>query len=686
MTAPDVSVVIPVFNAKDYVGDAIRSVLEQTLSPERVELVVVDDGSTDGSDAVLAELSRTDSRITVLTQENSGTPGGGRNPGIAVARGTFVFFLDADDLLPPEALERMVDVAVDEESDVVLGKLGSSDGRRVPMGMFKRTVLDADLLRDRVFNTLGPTKLIRRALIERLGLRFPEDQKVGEDQPFMAAAYLNARKISILADRDYYITRHREDRGNITLTRQSAASHALTAIRLAAVIEEHTEPGALRDGLLGRPLGWSLPRALDRRWLKLPADEQVELARWIRTELSDLYTDGARAQLRADIRTKLDLLMSENLEGLSAYIEFRAQNPRIRTRWQAGRFRQQLPDSLQGLVPEGQREASPPSVTGRLEDVAVQGAAVTAAVSLTLAEFDGAPDAVLLRARKRGTDEVRDLETLDEDRAVAPGACFVRGRAEGLARGVWDVYAVLRVGSWEKEVRIGADRAGTIEPEGVSNMDGTMGEQSPTSQGPLLAYFTKGRGNLSIDSGATLHKDIALARAEGLALDENGRAVLLVRTTREPSAEDEYFGHLLGVAPSGGRHLLPAVRLGDRLVGLRLPLSPGTVGATLTVSSVLGGVPAPVPITGTSFWSARAAGFGLRQIEGGGVEVLRAPDAREEPGAARSSGGGRGRLRALASDSVQRVAASSLGGTVRDLPVLGPAARSVARRIRRTPR
>ncbi len=134
MTIPDVSVIIPpCFNAVDYVGESIRSVLDQSIAEDRAELIVVDDGSTDGSGEVISRLASQEPRMTVITQANSGTAGGARNPGIDAARGEFVFFLDADDLLTPEALERMVDVALAEESDVVLGRLAGMDGRKVPL-------------------------------------------------------------------------------------------------------------------------------------------------------------------------------------------------------------------------------------------------------------------------------------------------------------------------------------------------------------------------------------------------------------------------------------------------------------------------------------------------------------------------------------------------------------------------
>ncbi|QNN82170.1 glycosyltransferase family 2 protein [Brachybacterium sp. Z12] len=81
-----VSVIIPVYNSEHYVRDAIRSVQEQSLDPDLLEILVVDDGSTDGSGALLHEIAASDPRVTVISQENSGTPGGGRNPAIGRAR------------------------------------------------------------------------------------------------------------------------------------------------------------------------------------------------------------------------------------------------------------------------------------------------------------------------------------------------------------------------------------------------------------------------------------------------------------------------------------------------------------------------------------------------------------------------------------------------------------------------
>ncbi|MGW3630614.1 glycosyltransferase family 2 protein, partial [Streptomyces sp. NPDC005122] len=95
-----------------YVTRTISSVAEQTIGTERLEVIVVDDGSTDGTAAELDRLAGVHpGLLRVVRQENSGGPAAPRNAGLDLARGEFVFFLDADDHLGPEALERMVAMA-----------------------------------------------------------------------------------------------------------------------------------------------------------------------------------------------------------------------------------------------------------------------------------------------------------------------------------------------------------------------------------------------------------------------------------------------------------------------------------------------------------------------------------------------------------------------------------------------
>lgn len=613
---PKVSVIIPAFNAVEYVRDAVQSVRDQTIEHDAVEILVVDDGSTDGTAEVLAELADEDPRLIVRSQENSGTPGGARNPALDRAAGEYVFFLDSDDKLAPDALRRMVATADAEGSDVVLGKLGSLDGRKVPVSMFHETVLDADVVENAVFNTLGPTKLIRRSLIEELGLRFADDQKVGEDQPFMAALYLEASKISILADMEYYLIRHRDDGENMTLSGTTSESQLWIAVRLAQAIVEHTEPGERRDALLQRPFGRSMRRALDGRWSTLDRAEQEHLAQLYLSELAPHYSDGVRERIRIDVRAALDLLSRGDLDGLQQFTEFLARKEPVRVQWRDGAFVRHLPEEISALVRPEDRVVPAPKMSPRLEDVRIDGRTVTIAAKVQIPDLDGSPDSLALRAKRRGEDEAQLLRTTSENLHPGMTSFTVTGEIDGLSRGLWDIHVLVRFGEREFPLRVGAERARVLAPEGVSNLG-----EDPLPQDRLIAYYTRGPGNLTIDSGGVLHRNLVIGRSVGLTLDENGRALLLVQLTSPPAKGDEFFAHLDAEHQRGARQLLPMQRLGERLVSLRLPADAGMVGATMTFDAVIGGVRQPLTATGTEFWPSRAAGFGFALTEDGGLRV-----------------------------------------------------------------
>ena len=104
-----VSVVVPVYNPGAHIEECVASLLRQSLPPDAYEVIFVDDGSTDGTGERLDELAAADPRVRVFHQENSGWSGRPRNVGIDAARGEYVMFVDNDDHLGDEALERMYD-------------------------------------------------------------------------------------------------------------------------------------------------------------------------------------------------------------------------------------------------------------------------------------------------------------------------------------------------------------------------------------------------------------------------------------------------------------------------------------------------------------------------------------------------------------------------------------------------
>ena len=118
---PAVSVIIPVYNAAEFLKDGLNSLLKQTL--REIEIICVDDGSTDGSLVILKEFEKADARIRVIHQENQGA-GAARNNGMDVARGKYLAFLDADDFFEKNMLKAAYDRA--EETGSMSGDWESS--------------------------------------------------------------------------------------------------------------------------------------------------------------------------------------------------------------------------------------------------------------------------------------------------------------------------------------------------------------------------------------------------------------------------------------------------------------------------------------------------------------------------------------------------------------------------------
>ncbi|MFH9712191.1 glycosyltransferase family 2 protein [Streptomyces luteogriseus] len=315
-TPPRVSVIIPAYNAMPELTRCVTSVMEQTLGPEEIEIIAVDDGSTDGTGPELDRLARTCSTMRVVHQPNSGGAGGPRNTGLDRAAGDFVFFLDSDDYLGPDALRRMVAMADENGTDVVLGKMVSVGGRAVPTAVFSHNQPRTDVFSSAAYRTLGCWKLFRRSLIERLNLRFPPYRNC-EDKPFTAAAYLNADGISVVADYDCYYSRNRQNGNNLTLTAADLV-HRMDGTRLCfETVARYLDPGPRQDRIMRRHVEWELCgplRALLPRESEQRAREVFypQFRHWAQTYVSE----GVFQSIAPQDRLIVHLLRADRYEDL----------------------------------------------------------------------------------------------------------------------------------------------------------------------------------------------------------------------------------------------------------------------------------------------------------------------------------------------------------------------------------
>lgn len=276
-----IAVVIPVFNAMPYLRELVDSVSSQDLDPTLFEVIAVDDGSTDGGGKFLEVFAASHPNWRVIRQRNSGWPGKPRNVGIDASSSDYVFFCDADDIMAPEALRRMLEFADKNEVDVLAPRMVGIGGRRVSPTLYSATMTEAPLRK--ILATLSPQKLVRRTLLDQNSFRFPEGRIRLEDGMLMTRCYLASKRNSILADYDFYFLRSRDDGSNISAQGSAPESYTGSVDRIARIIKDnHHDPKEadlltldlyrrkiLRSYVPNRFLGMSSLRR--RRWIRAHA-------------------------------------------------------------------------------------------------------------------------------------------------------------------------------------------------------------------------------------------------------------------------------------------------------------------------------------------------------------------------------------------------------------------------------
>ncbi|HEY8170511.1 MAG TPA: glycosyltransferase [Candidatus Limnocylindria bacterium] len=264
---PRVSVVVAVYNAGEYLEVLVGSLLAQSLAPGEFEVIFVDDGSTDGSGDRVEALAAAHPHMRAIHIPNSGWPGRPRNIGVDAARGRYVYFVDHDDWIAPEALERLADRADRNDADVVIGKEVAHGSFGVPLIQFARSIDDEPFPSDVLVALLTPHKLFRRSMLVERGIRFPEGRRRLEDHHFVIQAYFAARRISILADYPCYHWIERREKANATHLRIDPVGYYANMREILDIVDANTEPGDARDHLYAHWFrGKTLHKLRGPRW------------------------------------------------------------------------------------------------------------------------------------------------------------------------------------------------------------------------------------------------------------------------------------------------------------------------------------------------------------------------------------------------------------------------------------
>ena len=224
---PRISVVVPFHNNADVLGDCLVSIAAQSHAD--LEVITVDDGSQDDGAAVAAAQAASDPRFIVV-RVDAGGPGYARNQGVRRARGEYLSFVDGDDVLPPDALERLLRSLESSGSDFVSGNV-----QRIGPDGITQSVLHAKAVKtpktgthisrspELFFDVSVWNKLFRRPFWDRHGLTFPEGV-VWEDLQLMTKAHVLASAVDVITDHVYYWRQRTSGELSITQSRTSIAN------------------------------------------------------------------------------------------------------------------------------------------------------------------------------------------------------------------------------------------------------------------------------------------------------------------------------------------------------------------------------------------------------------------------------------------------------------------------------
>lgn len=511
--------VVAAYNAGDLVTRCVESVERQTLGTAALECIVVDDGSTDGTGTELDGLAATRPWLRVVHQDNSGGPAGPRNTGLDLVSGRYVFFLDADDWLGEQALERMLAMATEHGSDIVLGKMVGAGGRTVPKSMFGRDQPDAPLFESRVYWALNPLKLFRKQFLQEHGLRFRTDLPVGQDQPFVAMAYLRAKRISVVGGYDCYYADLRADGKNNT-RRPGGARRRLPFLRaMFELVPAEVPEGPDRDLLLRRHFQSEQREFLEHLGLEEDPEVRAEAFAVFQGFVREWCAEGVLQGLPANDRFRLELIRLGKVDEAIRAMRFKLDEEPWETTVENGRVFACYPgfrDPDVG-VPDDFFDVTDELVLGHyLAEAKWSGAALKLAGTVRPDRCPPSPGArttLLVRERGGGTEyrlpcvpvdaagrrnpewNARQCdEAVGFEVALPPIEVILRS---GPDLGVWDLYLELEDRGVSWRTRLGSRRApGTDVGEDVRTLV-RFGRRTSRAR-KVTSYFVGPRSGLSL--------------------------------------------------------------------------------------------------------------------------------------------------------------------------------------------
>ncbi len=227
---PLISVIVPIFNTGEYLYDCLDSIARQTY--KNLEVILVDDGSTDSSSKICDEYAVQDTRFRVIHKQNQGVSKA-RNAALQVAQGEYIGFVDSDDIIELDMYEFLYAKAIEYNAEISIcgTKVIDNSGERKLTNLNELTVLNSDvaaenLLFGRVFTGSPCDKLFKKECIEEVF--FPEDIYNGEDIYFVFKSILNSSKIIVAPESKYNYCKREGSASTVSFNEKMFTYHTVS--------------------------------------------------------------------------------------------------------------------------------------------------------------------------------------------------------------------------------------------------------------------------------------------------------------------------------------------------------------------------------------------------------------------------------------------------------------------------
>lgn len=191
---PLISVIVPVYNTAKYLASCVKSISEQSY--ENLEILLIDDGSTDQSPAICDELAKSDARIVVIHKANGGVSSA-RNLGLERANGEYIAFVDSDDSLSLDCFEKMMNKAWQTQADCVFSGVWDEKMNSEILSGLK--TIEFIIYENKFGGVWG--KIYKKSLLN--GINFALDEKVGEDFSFLFDYFTKCDKVAFISENLY---------------------------------------------------------------------------------------------------------------------------------------------------------------------------------------------------------------------------------------------------------------------------------------------------------------------------------------------------------------------------------------------------------------------------------------------------------------------------------------------------